>query len=87
MFAALTPYAAAQVTNRVLEARGLDRKVTPQMLYTYAKKGTIATIAGTSKVTFDGEAFKTWLDAYIKRIESGETASRVDYDELAKSFQ
>lgn len=82
----LTPYAAAKVTNIVLKAEGLENKVTPQMLYTYAKKGTIATVDGATKVTFDGNAFKAWLDKYVEGVKSGTAGSKVDYDALATQF-
>jgi hypothetical protein len=82
-FANLTPYAAAQVTNRVLAARGIDRKVTPQMLYSYAKKSTIATVPNSKPVEFVGSAFKAWLDQYVT---GGAKAARQDFDALADQF-
>jgi hypothetical protein len=81
----LTPYAAAQVANRVFAAKDQNRKVTPQMMYGYAKNGTIAsnykTRAEKEKVYFDGDAFKAWLDK-----PASQQAGRVDFDELAKQF-
>ena len=82
----LTPYAAAKVTNIALASRSLDKRVTPQMLYTYAKKQLIATVPDTKPIEFDGDAFKAWLDKYIAKVESGDAGARVDYDELAKQF-
>jgi hypothetical protein len=83
--ATITPYAAAQVTNRVLEAKGINRTITPQMMYGYAKSGRINTVKveGDKKVYFDVEAFKSWLDQYLK---GGAGNARQDYDELAKQF-
>jgi hypothetical protein len=79
----LTPYAAAQVTNKVLAAAGIEKTITPQMMYGYAKKGTIATVEGTKKVTFDGNAFKIWLDSYVK---GGAPTGKQDFDKLAEAF-
>jgi hypothetical protein len=82
----ITPYAAAQITNRVLKAKGVDKEITPQMMYSYAKKNSIqtVTVAGSKKVHFDGDAFKTWLTAYVNG--GSVTTGRADYDKLAKQF-
>ena len=91
VYANITPFAAAQVANKVLERRGLDAEVKPQMLYSYANKGIIdsnyKTRAEGEKIYFVGSAFKAWLDKYVTRIENGESGSaRVDYDVLADQF-
>jgi hypothetical protein len=89
-YANLTPFAAAQVTNRVLASKELNVEVRPQMLYSYARKGTIAsnyeTRTDNEKVMFEGDAFKAWLDRYVERIENGTEATRVDYDKLAEQY-
>jgi hypothetical protein len=78
----ITPYYAAKVANKILEGTG--RKVTPQMMYTYAKKNTIQTVEDDKgKKYFVGEAFKTWLDKYIKNESQ---ASRADINEMAAKF-
>lgn len=84
----LTPYYAAMLANRVLEVKGVDKKVTPQMMYSYAKKsnGPIATVTveGDKKVYFDGDSFKTWLDAYVSgKVASGRT---VNIEALAEQY-
>lgn len=90
MFANLTPFAAAKVTNIVLQAEGLDKVVTPQMLYTYAKKNLIAsnywTRADGEKIDFVGDAFKAWLDKYVTKLKSGEGNTRTDYAALAQQY-
>jgi hypothetical protein len=85
-FAPLTPYAACKVTNIALEASGFDKVLKPQMFYTYAKKNMIATttVAGDDKVYFDGDAFKSWLDKYLKNPNAG--SARKDYSELAAQY-
>lgn len=78
----ITPYYAHKVVNKVLEGTG--RKVTPQMMYTYAKKNTIETIVGDDgKKYFVGQDFKNWLDRYVKNEAK---SSRVDIDEMAAKF-
>jgi hypothetical protein len=81
----LTPYAAFKVVNAVTTAKGIERSVTSQMMYGYAKNGRIATVgvAGSTKVYFDGDAFKLWLDKYIA---GGEVGGRVDYEDLAQQY-
>jgi hypothetical protein len=91
MYADLTPFAAAKVTNAVLKFKGIeDVEVKPQMLYTYAKKGVIASNyesrSDNEKVMFDGVEFKLWLDKYVEKIQNGTTGSRVDYDKLAEQY-
>ena len=83
----LTPYYAAKVVEAVLKAKGIEGTTpTPQMMYSYAKKGTIKTVEGTKKVMFDGKAFKAWLDEYVKKAESGMGAGKVDIEVLADQF-
>ena len=84
----LTPYAASQVTNRLLAAAGSDREIAPQMLYGYAKRNVIATTDGPDdKVYFDGDAFAVWVAAYVKAVISGQTGkARTDYDALAAEY-
>lgn len=87
MYANLTPYAAAKVTNIVLKAAGLDKEIKPQMMYTYAKKNVIETIKDENgKIFFVGDAFKTWLDSYVNKVRNGESTTRKDYNELATQY-
>jgi hypothetical protein len=90
-FANLTPFAAHHVVNIRLRAAGIeDVQVRPQMMYTYAKKGIIAsnydTRAEGEKVYFDGDEFKAWLDRYVQKVKSGSSGARVDYDKLAEQY-
>jgi len=84
-FSPLTPYAAFKVTNIVLESKGIDRTVTPQMMYSYAKNDRIATITipGDKRVYFEGGAFKAWLDAYV---DGGAPGSKVNFETLAEQY-
>jgi hypothetical protein len=83
----LTPYAAAQVTNIKLAEQDDARTVTPQSMYGYARKGTIAsnysTRIGKETVKFDGDAFLAWLRSYLKN----EKNSKTDFAALADSFE
>ncbi len=85
--AALTPYAAAKIVNIALAANEIDKTITPQMMYTYAKKQYIKTVKveNDNKVYFDGEAFKLFLQKYIANLKNN-VSNRHDYDELAKQY-
>jgi len=85
-FANLTPFAAAKVVNKVLELKGIDHSVTPQMMYGYARSQRIETVPNSKPILFVGSAFKTWLDEYVSKVERGESSRRVDYDKLADQF-
>lgn len=85
-FANLTPFAAAKVVNKVLEIKGIEHSVTPQMMYGYARSNRIETVPNSKPILFVGNAFKTWLDEYIRKVEAGESTRRIDYDKLADSY-
>lgn len=85
---ALTPYEAAKVLNILLEQSGSEKTVKPQQMYGYAKSGKISsnykTRTENEKVLFEGEAIKTFMQAYLSgNLESG---VRKDYNELAELF-
>jgi hypothetical protein len=83
----ITPFYAHQVVNFRLEAEGIDKTVTPQMMYSYAKKGLIdsnyATRSKGEKIYFNGEAFKNWLAKYVK---NDQVAGSVDIETLAAQY-
>jgi hypothetical protein len=86
----ITPFTAAKVASMVLAQEGIDVEVRPQMMYSYAKKGLIASnynerVDG-EKVYFNGDAFKAWLDKYVDNARNGITGSKVDYELLAQEF-
>lgn len=85
-YAPLTPYAAAKVVNIVLASKNVDKLVTPQMMYSYAKNKRIATIIGSDKkIYFDGDAFKIWMDSYIESIMTN-GSRRNDYENIASQY-
>jgi hypothetical protein len=87
----LTPYAAAQVINKILELKGIDRKIPPQQMYSAAKNGTIpsnySTRADKEKVYFEAEPLAAYIKDFVARIERGDAvAGKQDYDKLAEQF-
>jgi hypothetical protein len=83
--APITPYAAAKVLNIVLASKNLERTITPQMMYSYAKNKRIKTIAiaNDKKIYFDGDDFKRFVDEYI----AGNIKNvRQDFEDLASQY-
>lgn len=85
-FAPITPYAAAKVVNIKLARLGLEKIVTPQMMYSYAKNKRIetTTLAGDKKVYFDGDSFASWMSSYISATQSGSAST--SYESLADQY-
>lgn len=85
-FAPITPYAAAKVINIVLASQQIDKIVTPQMMYSYAKNKRIESFkASDKKIYFVGEAFKNFLDEYVESIKNN-GSRRNDYDNIAAQY-
>lgn len=73
----VTPYELAKIASAVVE-----RKVAPQMLYTYAKKGYLPTFEkGTKTFVASADAI-AWLEKYV--ATGGSTARRINDDILAR---
>lgn len=63
----LTPYAAAKIVNEILVNLGVDKVLPPQMLYTYAKKGYIATQLVDGKIRITEAGLQEWVVKYVKK--------------------
>ena len=87
MRAPLTPYAAAKIVNIALASNNIEKTITPQMMYTYAKKQYIATttIDGDKKVYFDGDSFAEFLAKYIASLKNN-SSRRNDYEKIAEQY-
>jgi hypothetical protein len=88
MFAPITPYAAHLVVNARLVSEDIDKKITPQMMYTYYAKELIAhaTTTPDAKQYFDGDSFMDWLDKYIEKQLSGDSTRRIDVNALVAQY-
>jgi hypothetical protein len=85
-YAPITPYAAAKVINIVLASKNIEKIVTPQMMYSYAKNNRIENFKATDKkIYFVGVAFKEFLDSYVESIVNN-GARRNDYDNIATQY-
>jgi hypothetical protein len=62
----ITGYAAAKLVNHALAEAGVDKKIPPQMIYTYLRKGYIKSHNGLV-VT---ESFAEWLQAYVTKAQA-----------------
>lgn len=93
-FSNVTPYAAAEVANRLLGVKEGEKERTSQTFYSYARNHSIKSnydqwLADGSKksgykVELDGVDFKRWLDDSAAGKIRGR--SRNDYDRLADEF-
>jgi hypothetical protein len=90
----VTPYAAAELANRILGVQEGDKPRTSQTFYSLARNGTIASNykqwdadggrKSGYKVEFEGGAFMEWLQATADGKIRGR--SRNNYDKLAEEF-
>jgi hypothetical protein len=89
-FAPITPFFAARVVNAKLVAEGIDKTVTPQMMYNYAKKNVIESNYDSreedEKIYFEGESFAKWLKRYVERIQNGTDGSTFDAEKALESY-
>jgi hypothetical protein len=80
--APVSPYAAAQIVNKLLEVDGVAKKLPPQMFYTYVAKGYIKA-SEDKKISM--EDLQTWYVGYVAKakakIERAETKLQEDFDE------
>lgn len=58
----LSPYQAAGVVNVWLKDLGLDKKLPPQMFYTYANKGYIESVKVENKIKIERDSLRAWFD-------------------------
>jgi hypothetical protein len=80
----LSPYQSAGVVNTWLKDLGLEKKLPPQMFYTYTNKGYIKSekVEGKTKVT--REDLRDWFDnKYIPKNHPDKVVkSEVDENQL-----
>lgn len=63
-----SPYACAKIVNVWLQEDGLQKKLPPQMFYTYVKKDYIKSVtAADGKVVVTEEALANWYAKYTKK--------------------
>jgi len=80
----MTPYAAAKVINETLKQRGIEKKLPPQMFYTYVGKGYIpSTTTENGKKVVTREDLLAWFEGYFeKHHTTTPVTDEVDPDQL-----
>jgi hypothetical protein len=80
----ITAYAAAKLVNaalaeaNVLKADGAPKTIPPQMVYTYVRKGYIASVDGLVVVS----EFKVWLGEYLARqTKAPQDVEQAEFDQ------
>ena len=59
----MSPYKAANLVNGWIAEAGIEKKLPPQMIYTYVKKGYIASVeTEDGKKVVTEEAVRTWFN-------------------------
>jgi hypothetical protein len=67
----MTPYACAKKVNSWLKDDGVEKKLPPQMFYTYCSKGYIPSEIIEGKLAVQEEALRTW---YVEKYGKGRTS-------------
>jgi hypothetical protein len=63
-----SPYAIHVIVNRTLQAVGIEKKIPPQMMYQYAKKGMLNGTKDT--IRFTSEETVAFVTKYINKNTS-----------------
>lgn len=76
-----SPYACAKIVNIWLAEDGLQKKLPPQMFYTYVKKDYIKSVsAADGKIVVTEEALKNWYDKYTKKATAVTASAEQEVD-------
>jgi hypothetical protein len=67
MAATLTPYACAKIVNDELKKDGFDKKLPPQMIYTYVRKAYIPSTMVDGKRKVDLVDLQKWYKGYVEK--------------------
>jgi hypothetical protein len=87
MSGTVTPYGAAKIVNAQLAELNINKKLPPQMMYTYASKGYIPSTKIDNKIQIDKDELAKWFVEYVQRnhkIENNniEDDNNIDKDQL-----
>jgi hypothetical protein len=62
-----TPYQGHLLVNKLLSDEGIDKKIKPQMIYNYVRKGTIASVEIEGKKRVTKQSIIDWTRKYIAK--------------------
>lgn len=86
-----SPYKATTVVNGWIAEAGVDKKLPPQMLYTYVNKGYIASTVVNGKKVVTVEALRTWFtEKYAPKnlgLKKDEDTVEVDPNQLSLDIE
>jgi hypothetical protein len=73
-----TPYQGHLAVNQMLEAAGVEKKIPPQMMYTYrAQERFASTIGADGRYELDTESFIEWASSYVAKAKKLQDAKTV----------
>jgi len=76
----MSPYKAANLVNGWIAEAGVDKKLPPQMIYTYVNKGYIASLEVEGKKVVTEEAVRTWFTEKYAPKNLGVKVETVEVD-------
>lgn len=82
----MTPYKAHKWVNDQLKELGIEKKVPPQMLYTYVTKGYIKSHVVDGKKRVTNQQLADWFAGYVTKLtkEAPKTSSVWNFGDLAE---
>jgi hypothetical protein len=86
----MSPYAATKLVNAWIADLGVDKKLPPQMLYTYVKKNYIPSVEVDGKKQVTEVDLKTWFETKYAVKNLGRPATEtveVDENQLELELQ
>lgn len=86
----MSPYAATKIVNSWIADLGVDKKLPPQMLYTYVKKNYIPSVEVDGKKLVTEADLKTWFETKYAVKNLGRPATEtveVDENQLELELQ
>lgn len=76
-----SPYQCAKVVNNQLHTLGIEKKLPPQMFYTYTSKGFITSHRDeNNKVRVTHENLVQWFTKYLEKNHKTHTTTETNID-------
>jgi hypothetical protein len=83
----VSPYKASKIVNDKLTEMGIEKKLPPQMFYTYTKKNYIRSTLIEGKTMISIESLDEWFNKYTKKHHNIATnnneETNIDENQLA----
>jgi hypothetical protein len=74
----MTPYKAATLVNAQLSEMGIEKKLPPQMLYTYVSKGYIKSVEVDGRKRVTHQALADWFAGYVTKATKVQVTKAIE---------